>query len=108
MTHILAEKIKTKIFLPNNGANEQGYEEVFGLSHKEFEMLTSMDPYHREFLLIHDIDAVVARFNLKNLPFHLSVLSANVDELNLFNSTVEYYGSDPEKWLPEFEKKLLT
>ncbi len=108
MTHILAEKIKTKIFLPNNDANAQGYEEVFGLSHKEFEMLTSMDSYHREFLLIHDIDAVVARLNLKNLPFHLSVLSASVDELNIFNSTIEYYGSDPEKWLPEYEKKLLT
>lgn len=108
ITPILAERIKTKIFLPNGDANEQGYEHVFGLSHEEFELLLSMDPYYREFLLIHDIDAVIGRLNLKNLPFHLSVLSATIDELNAFYDVVEYYGNTPENWLPHYEEKLAS
>lgn len=106
MTKILAKKIKTKIFLPNKGANEFGYEEVFGLSVREFKMLQKMDSYNREFLLLHDIDAVVVSLNLKKLKTELAVLSATPDNIIVFNDVIQINGLNPENWIPAFEEKL--
>ena len=106
MTKILAKNIKTKIFLPNKQANEVGYEEVFGLSEEEFHMLEKMDAYKREFLLIHDIDAVVASLNLKKIKTELAILSASPNNLVIFNDVTQAHGLNPEKWIPAFEEKI--
>jgi len=106
MTKVLAKNIKTKIFLPNKQASEVGYEEIFGLSDEEFKMLQKMDSYKREFLLIHDIDAVVASLNLKTIKTELAILSASPNNLVVFNDVIQANGLDPEKWIPAFEEKI--
>ncbi len=106
MTKHLASKIRTKMFLPNPEANLIGYEEVFGLSKNEYEMLLSMKSKKRQFLLIHDIDAVVAELSLDGLDYEMAVLASRQDTLAMMEGSLAESDSNPDNWLPLFKKRL--
>ncbi len=107
ITRALAEKIETKIFLPNPEASMHGYADVFGLSSNEFQMLKSMSKERHQFLLKHNIDAVVAELNLDGMEYELAVLSTTVDRLAIMNGAIRDVGKEIKAWLPAFKQRLM-
>lgn len=106
ITETLAEKIETKIFLANPEADASGYEKIFGLSDNEFEMLKSIEPQKRRFLLKHNIDAVVAELSLKGMHYELAVLSSTIDNIAVMSSAIGVSSKDPKDWLPYFRQSI--
>lgn len=108
MTKILSEKIETKIFLPNKNADERSYEGVFGLSEEEYEMLTEIDSSRRQFLLKHNVDAVLAELSLDGMDFELAVLSSTYEKIAQMEGILSEFGEDPAVWLPIFKERIKS
>lgn len=106
ISRTLAENIETKIFLANPHADVGGYERVFGLSDYEFEMLKSIDTYRHQFLLKHNIDAVIAELNLRGMYYELSVLASTIDTIAIMNTAIADSSKDPRDWLPLFRERI--
>ncbi len=105
ITKILARKIKTKIFLPNRNATPKGYEEVFGLKKSEYELLNSMSSFDREFLLIHNVDAVVCKLDLTDIDDDLAILASTPETLGVLESSMVDCGNLAHEWLPTFHER---
>lgn len=101
----LMDHIATAIFLPNPNPG-RAYQEIFRLTDTEFERLSLIRPETRSFLFKHGDESVVATLNLKGMKDILSVLSAQEGTVALMEAAIAEAGSDPERWLPVFHKKV--
>jgi type IV secretion system protein VirB4 len=106
ITKVLAKEIETKIFFPNPDATPFGYEEVFGLSKTEYKLLNSMNPEVREFLLIHNVDAVICKLDLSHMEKELSVLSSSPEALGVMETSIIDGKANNTDWLPLFHKRM--
>ncbi|TKB23472.1 VirB4 family type IV secretion/conjugal transfer ATPase [Desulfopila sp. IMCC35006] len=94
----------TKIFLPNPEATRKDYVEGFRLSEREYEIVKSLGEKSRCFLIKQGKNSAVAELNLRGFEDELAVLSGNTATSALAEKLVSEHGTDPEVWLPEFQR----
>ncbi|HSQ97942.1 MAG TPA: VirB4 family type IV secretion/conjugal transfer ATPase [Rickettsiales bacterium] len=102
----LVQQTATQIYLPNLKATE-AYRNVFMLSEREFELVKTIDPGSRYFLIKQDNGGVVARVDLSGMNDIINVLSGRAETVLLLDDIIKELGSDkPEDWLPIFYKRV--
>lgn len=102
----LVQQTATQIYLPNLKATE-AYKTTFMLSEREFQLVKTIDPGTRYFLIKQDNGGVVARIDLSGMPDIINVLSGRADTVLLLDDIIRELGSDkPEDWLPIFYKRV--
>ncbi len=106
VTSTIRDSIMTQIFLPNEDANES-YLRTFELTKAEFKAINRLDEIHRQLLLRHGKDSVIARIDLDGLSYEIAVLSANQASLEKMKQAMAEKGENHEEWLPRF-RELVT
>lgn len=102
----LVQQTATQIYLPNLRATE-AYKTVFMLSDREFQLIKTIDPGSRYFLIKQDNSGVIAKIDLTGMNDIISVLSGRAETVILLNEIIEEIKSDkPEDWLPIFYKRV--
>ncbi len=101
----LVQQSATSIFLPNHKATHEGYCGAFKLSEREFELVKSMDPQERCFLIKHGQDSVLAKLDLRGMEDFIPVLSGTTKNVSLLSQIIQEKGEDPETWLPIFKER---
>lgn len=109
ITPVIAEQIATQIFMPNPDAEKsrRAYKDVWGLSDKEFHLLTEMRSEQRNFLLRQGHDTIVAELDLADLDAEVAILSGSDDTVKVMEEAMAETGNQPSEWLPVFQKKIL-
>lgn len=103
LARTIIEQTPTKIFFPNKEASREDYIGAFGLSTREFALLsTHLAASPRSFLIKQTHESVVASLNLSALPGELKVLSARTQTLSELSELLRVHGDDPAAWLPYF------
>jgi type IV secretion system protein VirB4 len=100
----LVQQTATQIFLPNLKATPL-YREVFMLSEREFNLVRTIDPASRFFLVKQDNDGVIARVDLSGMDEVIRVLSGRIDTVQIMDEVILEVGSDPNVWLPIFYER---
>ena len=102
----LVQQTATQIYLPNLKATE-AYKTAFMLSEREFQLIKTIDPGSRYFLIKQDNGGVIARIDLTGMTDVINVLSGRADTVLLLDDIIRELGSDkPEDWLPIFYKRV--
>ena len=102
----LVQQTATQIYLPNLRATE-AYKTVFMLSDREFQLIKSIDPGSRYFLIKQDNSGVIARIDLNGMTDVINVLSGRAETVILLDEIINEIKSDkPEDWLPIFYKRV--
>ena len=102
----LIEQTRTKILLPNVDAKKEEYMEGLGCSEREFLLLKEqLEPGSRMFLVKQGRHSVVCRLNLKNMHYHLNILSTRSQNLEIIETLRHQWGVEPDKWLPLFRER---
>ena len=103
----IIEQTPTKILFPNSDANAQEYIEGFGLSEREFKLIKEqLEPGSRMFLVKQGHHSIVCQLDLKGFDTELAVISGRASSVELLHSIMAQVGSDPSRWLPEFERQI--
>ena len=101
----LVQQTATQIFLPNLRATP-AYQRMFMLSDKEFDIVKTMDPSSRFFLIKQDAQAAVARIDLSGMTDAIHILSGRAETVELLESIIQEVGDNPDDWIPIFLKKV--
>jgi type IV secretion system protein VirB4 len=102
IAHTLLEQTPTNLFFPNPKADEASYIGGFKLSQREFEWVRTTAPEARQFLIKHDLDSVIARLDLSQMPGFVKVLSGNTERVAECEALRKQHGDSPLAWLPHF------
>ena len=82
------------------------YEEGIGLSQREFKLIKEkLEPGSRMFLVKQGHHSVVCQLDLKGFDLELAVISGRASSVEQLHVLMEKVGSDPARWLPEFERQ---
>ena len=95
----------TKIFLPNPEADYKDYVEGFKLTEREYELIRSLAPDSRCFLIKQGQKSVVAELNLSGMEEEISILSGTTANVELLTEIREEVGNDPKDWMPIFHER---
>ena len=98
----IVEQCRTKLFMPNFQADEEGYCQGFGLTPHELGLIRELPDTSRCFLVKHDATSVVARLDLAGEDDILAVLSGREETVQLLDTIRSEVGDDPTVWLPVF------
>ncbi len=101
----LVQQSSTSIFLPNHKATKEGYCEAFKLSEQEYEIIRSMNPADRCFLIKHGQDSIIARLDLSGMEDFIRVLSGTAKNITLLDELRKEKGSDPAQWMDAFQAR---
>ncbi len=101
----LVQQSATSIFLPNHKATFEGYCGAFKLSEQEYEIVKSLNPADRCFLIKHGQDSIIARLDFRGLEDFVRILSATAQNLGALDEIRERKGDAPEAWMEEFLEK---
>lgn len=101
----LVQQSSTSIFLPNHKATVEGYCGAFKLTEREYELIRTMNPQDRCFLIKHGQDSVIARLDLSGLEDFIRVLSGTAKNVAILDEVRKEKGNDPEDWMNEFQTK---
>lgn len=101
----LVQQSATSIFLPNHKATHEGYCGAFKLSEKEFELVKTLDPQERCFLIKHGQDSVLARLDLGGMEDLIRILSGTTKNVGVLDQIITETGENPESWLPIFQER---
>ncbi len=101
----LVQQSSTSIFLPNHKATVEGYCGAFKLTEQEYEIIRTMNPADRCFLIKHGQDSIIARLDLSGLEDFVRVLSGTAKNVALLDEIRQQRGEDPEKWMAEFQER---
>ena len=109
ISRTIIEQTPTKILFPNADANQEEYEEGFGLSEREFKLIKEqLEPGSRMFLVKQGHHSIVCQLDLKGFDAELAIISGRASSVERLRSIVAQMGSDPAKWLPEFERQVRS
>ena len=108
ISRAVVEICATQIFLANPKANAQDYIEGFKVTPEEYEIIKTLDPNSRQFLIkktslqgnSKPFSAVVT-LDLKSLGAYTKVLSTSADNLAIFQ-TLFKEGMSVDDWLPKY------
>ena len=95
----LVQQSATQIYLPNSKATD-AYRTDFKLSERELQVVRTLDPASRSFLIKQGRDAVVAKLDLSDLKDVISVLSGRAESVARLDGIRAQAGDDPSAWLP--------
>lgn len=101
----LRSQVATEIFLPNRKATESDYMKGFGLTRREFDLLTTQNANSRCFLLKQGGSSAFVDFSLNNMDAVIKVLSGTTETVKLLEEIRAEVGDDPADWLPIFQEK---
>ncbi|OGP07553.1 MAG: hypothetical protein A2048_08705 [Deltaproteobacteria bacterium GWA2_45_12] len=101
----LVQQSATSVFLPNHKATTEGYCDAFKLSEREFELIRTMNPADRTFLIKHGQDSVVAKLDLAGLEDFIRVLSGTSKSVALLDEVRKDKGDHPKDWLNTFQQR---
>ncbi|MBL3284644.1 Type IV secretion system protein VirB4 [Rickettsiales endosymbiont of Paramecium tredecaurelia] len=97
----LIQQTATQIFLPNLKATDV-YRKAFMLSQREYDLIKTLDPSSRYFLVKQGVSAVIARIDLRGMDDIINVLSGRVETVLLLNRLRKEHGEHPQDWLRFF------
>lgn len=112
----IVEQTETFLFLPNSKADENEYKKGFKVSDKEFNLIKNFADDSRLFLVKKGNESegdsrgntVVARLDLSTLGReNLKILSGTIDNVQILDSIIDEYGSDPNIWIPIFKERCV-
>ncbi len=101
----LVQQSATSIFLPNHKATVEGYCQAFKLTEREYELIRTMHPESRCFLIKHGQDSVIARLDLSGLEDFIRVLSGTAKNVTILDEVRRERGEDPNNWMHEFQER---
>ena len=101
----LVQQTATQIFLPNMRATET-YQSMFMLSDKEFDLVKTIDPASRFFLVKQETRTAIARINLSGMMDAIHILSGRAETVELLRNIRNEVGDNPEAWIPIFLEKV--
>ncbi len=102
----LVQQTATQIYLPNLKATE-AYRTIFMLSEREFQLIKTIEPGSRYFLIKQDNSGVIAKIDLTGMTDIINVLSGRAETVLLLDEIIKEIKSDkPEDWLPIFYKRV--
>lgn len=104
----LVQQCSTFIFLPNHKATSEYYCDVFKLSEREYELIRTMDPASRCFLIKHGQDSIVAKLNLSGMEEFIRILSGTSKSVSLLDSIRKEVGDNPDQWIPLFQERMKS
>ncbi|CAM4400591.1 MAG: Type IV secretion system protein virB4 [Legionellaceae bacterium] len=96
----------TKLYLANPEASEKTYRDDLKLTLREFEIIRSLSPDKRYFLIKQSHEAAVVRLPLYGLEKYIRVLSGTLDTVDICRRLIQEVGNTPEKWLPLFYQEI--
>jgi type IV secretion system protein VirB4 len=107
----------TQIYLPNPKADYEDYVNGFKVSEQEFEIIRSLNPNSRQFLIkqstdptdgqpTQDSQSVVATLDMKGMDDVLDILSGTLDNVELLDGIRAEVGDDPDIWMPIYRERL--
>ncbi len=100
------KQIPTKIFFGDDSASRADLVNGLGLTEAEFLAVTEILPNMRHtFLLKRPGGSVLCRFDLSGAKDKIAVISARGKTYDLMNRLIARHGSDPEAWVPHFERQ---
>lgn len=96
----------TNIFLANPKAQEQDYIESFKLTPREFDIVKTLVPQERYFLVKQNHESAIVRINLFGLEKYVAVLSGNITSVDYCETLRAERGDEPSTWLPAFYERF--
>ncbi len=109
LARTLIEQTPTKIFFPNPDAHRDDYVNGFGLTEREYELISrELTAGSRRFLIKQGHDSVVAELDLKGFDAELKVISGRSSSVALLERVMAIHGTDPSAWLPHFTSQPTT
>jgi type IV secretion system protein VirB4 len=107
ISRTIIEQTPTKIFFPCPVADPGEYQQGFGLSQREWSLISQqMEPGSRQFLVRQGRQSIVCRLDLRGMEDELAILSSRRTSIELAQQVLQQTGSDPARWLPEFHRQL--
>ena len=105
----LVKQTATKIFMANEKADRASYVDQFSLSDGEFEIIRTLNPSERIFLIKHGKDSVLAKLDLSELRHFIPILSGTTTNVQILHNLIEELGSDdPDVWLAPFLERTTA
>lgn len=101
----LIQQTATQIFLPNLKATSV-YRTTFMLSAREFELVKSIDPGSRYFLVKQNNASVIARVDLSGMSDVVNILSGRANTVGILDEVRKEFGEDANIWMPIFNKRI--
>ena len=103
--HTFKQQIPTKIFFGDEGASREDLVDGMGLTEAEFLAVTRRLPNLRHtFLMKRPGGSVLCRFDMSGARDKIAVISARRATHDLMNRLIALHGSEPEAWVPHFER----
>ncbi len=96
----LVEQTATMIFTPNPRARAEDYCTGFGLSEHELDIVRSLPPAGRCFLVRQGEESTVLRLDLGGMDDLVTVLSGRETTVRRLDGLRERLGDDPAAWYP--------
>lgn len=96
----------TQIFMPNPRADYADYVEGFKCTLREFELIRTIPPESRRFLIKQGQNSVIAELSLNGFGDELTVLSGRTAAVNLLDEIRKEVGDDPADWMPILLKRV--
>ncbi len=97
----LVEQTATMIFMPNARARAEDYCEGFGLTLHELDLIRTLPPHSRCFLVRQPDASAVVRLDLSGMPEVLTVLSGRESTVRRLDTLRARFGDAPSAWFPE-------
>jgi len=96
----LVEQTATMLFMPNPRARAEDYCEGFGLTAHELDLIRTLPPQSRCFLVRQAEASVVVRLDLSDTPEVLAVLSGREATVRRLDALRAQCGDAPAAWYP--------
>lgn len=104
-SHTFKQQIPTKIFFGDDSASRVDLVDELGLTEAEYLAVTQQLPnLKRTFLIRRPGGSVLCRFDLSGAKDKIAVISGRRATYDLMNRLIARHGSDPEAWVPHFER----
>lgn len=105
----LLEQTPTKLFLPNEYADEKDYCDGFKLTPAEWNLLRPLTKSSRKFLLKQAAGSALVDFNLAGMDREMAILSGTERLIRIADGLANHNGGElPEDWLSLLEQKRCT
>jgi type IV secretion system protein VirB4 len=109
ISRTIIEQTPTKIFFPNADANAEDYIGGFGLTEREFKLVSEqLEPGSRMFLVKQGHHSIVCQLDLKGFETELAVISGRAGEVERMHGLIQEHGADPAHWLAPFQAGVVA
>lgn len=96
----IIEQCETYLFLPNPKAEKADYMQL-GLSEREFDIIKTLNPASRQFLVKKSNGATLCELNLSTLGKYLKLISTAKSDIQILE-TIATTGAEPHEWIPVY------